>query len=184
MNTPRKQAGVIAAYLALALALIAGLGVFVVMSERLAEARQEAKQARESLDLAREVQRLSNASMSRSQEKINELKGDADALQARLRRAMARTPDCNLGADVGRVLRDAVPADPGAAARREVRPQAADPAVGDRSGTVEVEGRPVSCQAIAVWATRNIAISNENSELFSEAVRQYEIVRGAHVGQQ
>lgn len=184
MTTPRKQAGAIAVWLAVSTVLVAMVFGLVVLSSKLADAKRDAEEARNELSLAAETQRLSNASMARSQETIKQLHGEADALQTKLRRALARSPDCSLGADVGGLLRDAVPSDPGAAASREVGAKAADPVVGDRSGAVEVEGRPVSCKAIAVWATRNIAISNENSELFSEAVRQYEIARGAHVGEQ
>lgn len=182
MNTLKKQAWNIAIYLAVAIAAaaLAGAWTYSFFKPALAQAVEGERKAKQALADAVELQRLSNASMARTLARVDELKESSNALQSKLNRALARSADCSLSGDVGRVLRDAVPADPGAAASSEVRAKAAAALVADRSGTVEVDGRPVSCKAIAVWATKNIAISQENSELFSEAVRQYEIVREAY----
>lgn len=147
----------------------------------LSDAREQRDEAIESMESYAEVARLSSASWSLAVGRLNAQQEKSNALESRLRRALSRDPDCSLGGDVGGVLRDAVPPVAGAAAADQGRPEAADPAVGGGAGVVEVDGRPVSCHAVALWAVRNIAISKENSLLLEEAVEQYELNRASRV---
>lgn len=178
MNGRKRQAGNTLLLLLAAIATGAALCMSMVWP-KVVEARSQAKEAVESAAQYSEAVRLSNASMAKTISALDQQQEKSNALESRLRRALSRSADCSLGGDVGSVLRDAVPADPGPSAADQGGAEAADPAVGGGAGTVEVDGRPVSCQAIAVWATRNIAIAKDNSLLLEEAVRQYELNRAA-----
>lgn len=112
-------------------------------------------------------------------------------LETQLQLALKSVRDCSLGPDVGRVLRDAVPDTKPApvADRVPQRPEASgvagaggagDQGAGSREPVIEVEGREVSCKAVAEWAVRNVGIAQENAVEHRGVMEQYEIVRRRH----
>lgn len=131
---------------------------------------REFKRAAEGLQV---VSAQKDADLAKAKEK-------SDAIGQRLRAALARTPDCTLGADAGRVLRDVVP-DAGSSAGPgdQAGANPADPTVpGGGGDRVEIEGRPVSCKAVAEWAQRNIAICQQDAVRFRGSIQSYEVIEG------
>lgn len=147
---------------------------------QLGAAKEREEAAQSSLrEFKRAAEGLQDVSAQKDVE-LAKVKEKSDVIGQRLRAALARTPDCSLGADAGRVLRDVVQA-PGATAGPgdQARPDAADPAVAGGGGDqVEIDGQPVSCKAVAEWAQRNIAICQQDAVRFRGAIRSYEVIEG------
>lgn len=168
-----------------ALSLVGGAGgVWWHMSDKVSAAEQKAKDATQTLKDERELRKVVDQNAENVGKSLEAQKELTRVAQSRLSPALAKSPDCSLSPGAGRVLRDVVPqpANPAPEQRAEDWSKQADSAGGGRAGDqVEVDGRPVSCKAIAEWATRNIGIAQADAVRHQGVIDQYEIVRGASV---
>lgn len=175
MTRLNTMAVLIAASLFTALGVAAAVWFFQAGESKVREeiAQSSMREFRRAAEGLQQVNAEKSADLSEAKEK-------SDAIAKQLRAALARSPDCTLGADAGRVLRDAIPTTSSTTGPRDqARPDSVDSAVADRGGDqVEVDGRPVSCKAVAEWAQRNIGICQQDAVRFRGAIQSYEVIEG------
>lgn len=163
-------------------ALSAGFAWFL-MNDNVQQAHSDRQAMVKKLDEERKNSEALSASAKLTYDKLELVAKKSQSNEKKLAQSFAtRSPaDCSLGPDSARVLRDATAFSPDysltpAPGRKAV---AANTAAPDRIRIESESDEPVSCQAVATWATVNLGRMNKNIVQAEGLQDAYEIARRA-----